>query len=55
MIREHKIGVTNSDGNENEAQLCDVCGKGFLVPRSGPYGSFLGCTNFPSCTNKRRL
>ncbi len=55
LIREHKIRVTNSDGDDNEAQLCNVCGKGFLVPRNGPYGPFLGCTNFPPCTNKQRV
>lgn len=27
---------------------CPECG-GRLVPRKGPYGSFLGCSNYPSC------
>lgn len=55
LIREHKIEMTSSNDESNHAQLCEVCGKGFLVPRNSRYGQFLGCTNFPPCTNKRRV
>ena len=27
---------------------CPECG-GRLVPRSGPYGKFMGCSNYPNC------
>ncbi len=29
---------------------CDKCGA-FMVVRNGPYGEFLGCSNFPTCKN----
>jgi len=28
---------------------CPVCGSGVLVPRSGQYGVFVGCSNYPYC------
>jgi DNA helicase-4 len=35
--------------------VCPACEKGALVPRSGPYGEFLGCTRFPACRHTERL
>jgi DNA helicase-4 len=29
--------------------VCPTCGQGSMVPRRGPYGDFLGCTQFPAC------
>lgn len=29
--------------------VCPSCGHGSLVPRSGPYGHFFGCSRFPAC------
>lgn len=29
--------------------LCPKCGLGFMIRRSGQYGSFLGCTRYPQC------
>ena len=37
-------------------ECCNVCGKGFLALRSGPYGSFFGCTRYSptnGCKNTR--
>lgn len=31
-----------------DADVCPKCG-GKLIERSGPYGKFMGCSNFPSC------
>jgi hypothetical protein len=28
---------------------CRACRSGWRVPRTGRYGPFLGCTNFPRC------
>jgi len=28
--------------------ICPICG-GTLVQRKGPYGDFLGCSNYPKC------
>lgn len=37
--------------------ICPECQDGWLVERSGPYGRFLGCVNYPGlkCTGKRQL
>ena len=35
--------------NEQLGPTCHKCGN-FMVERTGPKGSFWGCTNFPECT-----
>jgi len=35
--------------------VCPECDDGWLVPRHGRYGRFLGCVNYPSCTGKQQL
>ena len=35
--------------------ICPDCGDGWLVERSGRYGRFLGCVNYPKCKGKKRL
>jgi len=37
------------------AIVCDECGKGALVPRTGPYGDFLGCSEYPECRRTKPL
>ena len=40
----------------DEAQrLCPACSKGQLHLRTGRYGAFLGCTNYPDCNFTRQL
>jgi DNA helicase-4 len=34
---------------------CSACSDGWLVERTGPYGSFLGCVSFPRCSGKQRI
>jgi ssDNA-binding Zn-finger/Zn-ribbon topoisomerase 1 len=29
---------------------CPVCKQGILLLRKGPYGAFLGCSQFPKCS-----
>lgn len=38
-------------------QVCPdpECGDGWLVPRSGRFGDFLGCVRYPSCSGKAHL
>lgn len=33
---------------------CPECSSGALVPRSGPYGVFVGCNNYPYCRHKEK-
>lgn len=52
QIRESQVEVKNKVNNN----ICPKCG-GELVMKSGKYGNFMGCSNFPKCrfvvTNKR--
>jgi hypothetical protein len=38
---------------KHNPNICPFCG-GQLVKRKGPYGRFLGCTNFPVCKYTRK-
>ncbi|HWK71416.1 MAG TPA: UvrD-helicase domain-containing protein [Burkholderiaceae bacterium] len=53
LMREHNLQATSHEGEDG--QLCEVCGDGFLVPRNSKHGKFLGCTNYPRCTNRQRM
>ncbi len=35
-----------------EFPACPACSDGWLVERAGPYGTFLGCVNYPECEGK---
>ncbi|CDQ10438.1 UvrD/REP helicase [Acidithiobacillus ferrivorans] len=54
LAREHQIKVINADGSKSINEICPGCGNGFLVERKGPYGPFLGCSNFPKCKHRRK-
>ena len=54
LIDEFGIKVRTSSGQMAES-VCPRCGKGFLVPRKGPYGSFWGCSCYPNCHFTRPL
>lgn len=57
LIRDLGVKPTTVDGEPSTTQICPKCGKGTLVTRHGPYGTFLGCNNFPAChhtVNPRR-
>ena len=51
LVRQHRLKVRDVNGDEISTETCEVCGTGFLVPRKGSYGPFLGCTNYPRCRN----
>lgn len=36
-------------------ESCPKCGNGYLLERNGPYGPFLGCSNWPECNCTRNL
>ncbi len=44
---------SREDGSEPRA--CPACGSGRLGLKLGRYGSFIGCSNYPSCQYTRRL
>ena len=41
---------TNNISEKQPNKKCEKCG-GIMVPRKGPWGIFLGCSNFPKCKN----
>ena len=47
------LGKTQRNHKNNNATICPKCG-GNLRERSGPYGKFIGCSNFPTCKYKEK-
>lgn len=48
------VVVTDVDGVAIEEEHCPVCKQGVMVQRTGPYGDFQSCSNFPYCRYKPR-
>lgn len=40
--------------NKYDPNICTECG-GRLRERSGPYGRFMGCSNYPTCRYNRKI
>jgi len=55
LVRDQRVEMANADGSSGSAEVCPTCGSGFLVPRKGPYGHFLGCSTFPRCRFTRKV
>jgi DNA topoisomerase-1 len=43
----------NEDGSD--PRLCPKCGEGRLSLRGGRFGAFIGCSNYPDCTFRRKF
>ncbi|QUW23010.1 NERD domain-containing protein [Sporosarcina sp. Marseille-Q4063] len=57
LSSEHIINIRNKKNNINDAiakRICPYC-SGQLVNRTGPYGNFLGCSNYPKCRFNGKL
>src|SRR5262249_56657620 len=50
------VAITDTDGKAVREEGCPSCKQGVLILRSGPYGEFHSCSNFPACrhTPKKR-
>ncbi|MFM4828511.1 UvrD-helicase domain-containing protein [Aeromonas rivipollensis] len=46
------VSITDTDGNVIHEESCPACKQGVLVLRTGPYGKFRSCSNFPACSFK---
>lgn len=46
------ISITDTDGKSVHEENCPSCKQGVLVLRTGPYGEFQSCSNFPACKYK---
>ncbi|WP_172372322.1 topoisomerase DNA-binding C4 zinc finger domain-containing protein [Sporosarcina jiandibaonis] len=51
------MNIRNKGRNRNDAiakRICPNCSSQ-LVNRTGPYGNFLGCSNYPKCRFNSKL
>lgn len=56
LRRVASLAVTDVEGEASKSVPCpDPACDGSLIPRKGPYGPFLGCTNYPRCREKQKL
>ncbi len=46
------LEITDTDGEAVKEEACPACKQGVLVLRTGPYGEFHSCSNFPVCSFK---
>lgn len=46
------VMITDADGKAVKEQSCPACKQGVLVLRTGPYGEFRSCSNYPLCSYK---
>lgn len=52
LVKDGFVKITNTEGDPVKEERCTVCKVGVIVERTGPYGTFRGCTNYPNCHNK---
>lgn len=50
LVRDHGFTVRNLNGQTVPTVICPTCGNGFMTQRSGKYGTFYGCSEYPVCT-----
>ena len=55
LIKDNLLDLAPTSQSLSDLRVCALCGEGLMVPRSGPYGAFLGCNRFPKCRNKERV
>ncbi|WP_413817423.1 topoisomerase DNA-binding C4 zinc finger domain-containing protein [Pseudomonas sp. P8_241] len=48
------VTITNIKGEAVQENRCPVCKVGVIVERTGKYGDFKSCSNFPRCKFKPR-
>ncbi|WP_024956671.1 UvrD-helicase domain-containing protein [Stenotrophomonas maltophilia] len=54
LVEDGILGITDTDGEAVKEEACPACKQGVLVLRTGPYGEFRSCSNFPVCSYKPR-
>lgn len=45
-----QLRVASTDGDEKTDVLCEKCGSA-MISRTGKYGKYLACSNYPACSN----
>ncbi len=46
------VAINDTDGKAVSEEGCPSCKQGVLLLRTGPYGDFRSCSNFPACSYK---
>lgn len=54
LVQDHRVQVTNFEGESGSLEACPGCKKGTLVQRRGKWGPFLGCSTYPTCDYTRK-
>ncbi|AMJ63947.1 UvrD-helicase domain-containing protein [Bosea sp. PAMC 26642] len=54
LVEDGAVSITDTDGIAVREESCPACKQGVLVLRTGPYGEFRSCSNFPTCHFKPR-
>lgn len=52
LEKSEDVAITRTDGKPTHEETCPACKQGVLVSRTGPYGEFRSCSNFPLCAYK---
>ncbi|WP_044099951.1 UvrD-helicase domain-containing protein, partial [Xanthomonas citri] len=52
LENDRAVVITDTDGQAIKEASCPACKQGVLVLRTGPYGEFRSCSNFPACKYK---
>jgi DNA helicase-4 len=52
LEQDGAVSITDTDGKVVHEEECPACKRGVLVLRTGPYGEFRSCSNFPACRYK---
>ncbi|WP_062466542.1 UvrD-helicase domain-containing protein [Demequina maris] len=55
LLEDPGVEVRGADGGTDEIRVCEGCGEGTLVRRSGRHGEFYGCSTFPRCRETARV
>jgi len=43
------------EGDHPDVEACPTCGTGVLRVITGQYGPFMACSNFPVCSEKKKV
>ena len=50
LAQSDQVQIIDQDGIAVSSEPCPVCSSGFRKLRTGQYGDFYGCSNYPQCT-----
>lgn len=54
LVKEHNLPFHDIQGEAHNLNVCPACGDGLVIPKKGPYGEFMACSNFPICDYKMK-